>query len=186
MRNLYNLKTILRTILTGLILFTFMSVDAQIKIGTNGNIISPASLLELESANQGLLLPRLADTAAINALSPPNGMLIYLTKAPAVGLYVRKATGWEHLTGSLAGNGNFNSLTVANTVTAGTFSGPLNGNATSATTAVTATNATNATVTNDLTTTNPTFPTFVTQSPGNTGVRTSSTNLSYVPFTGIL
>lgn len=112
------------------------SADAQIKIGTNGATIAPSSLLELESASQGLLLPRLADTVAINLLNPPNGMLIYMTKVPAVGLYVRKVTGWEYLTGSLGGNGNFNSLTVAGTITAGNFRGPLTGNATTATTAV--------------------------------------------------
>jgi len=160
--------------------------DAQIKIGTNGSIISPSSLLELESANQGLLLPRLADTAAINALSPPNGMLIYLTKSPAVGLYVRKVNGWEYITGSLAGNGNFNSLTVANAVTAGSFSGPLNGNATTATLAATATNSLNSAITNDLATSTITYPTFVTTTPGNSPLRTSNTNLSYVPSTGIL
>ena len=135
MCKLYNIPNLLRTVLGGIFFMVFMSqADAQIKIGTNGSIIAPSSLLELESANQGLLLPRLADTAAINALSPPNGMLIYLTKAPAVGLYVRKVTGWEYLTGSLAGNGNFNSLTVAGAVTAGIFRGALAGNASTATT----------------------------------------------------
>lgn len=122
-----------------LLLAAFLQIcpaQAQIKIGTNGSIIAPSSLLELESVNQGLLLPRLPDTVAINLLNPPNGMLIYMTKVPAVGLYVRKVTGWEYLTGSLGGNGNFNSLTVAGTITAGNFRGPLTGNAATATTAV--------------------------------------------------
>lgn len=170
--------------LTGV--FILGESKAQIKIGRNGTIISPSSILELESANQGLLLPRMADTVAINALNPPNGMLIYLTKAPAVGLYVRKVTGWEYLTGSLGGNGNFNSLTVAGSVTAGSFSGPLTGNATTATTAVTATNAVNSSVTDDMNGTGVVFPTFVTISSGNTGLRTSSANLRFVPNTGIL
>lgn len=167
-------------------IFSAGKATAQIKIGTNGTVIAPSSLLELESANQGLLLPRMADTVAINALNPPNGMLIYLTKQPAVGLYVRKVTGWEYLTGSLGGNGNFTSLTVSGAVTAGSFSGPLTGNASSATTAVTATNAINSAVTDDVNNTAVVFPTFVTTSPGNTGLRTSSTNLRFVPNTGIL
>ncbi len=167
-------------------IFLAGKATAQIKIGTNGSIIAPSSLLELESANQGLLLPRMADTVAINGLNPPSGMLIYLTKTPAVGLYVRKVTGWEYLTGSLGGNGNFTSLTVSGSITAGNFSGPLTGNATSATTAVTATNAINSAVTDDLNNTAVVFPTFVTTSPGNTGLRTSSTNLRFVPNTGIL
>ncbi|MEJ7780820.1 MAG: hypothetical protein WKF68_14650 [Daejeonella sp.] len=174
-------------ILTGLIsVFSTGHVNAQVKIGTNGATIAPASLLELESANQGLLLPRMADTVAINALNPPNGMLIYLTKVPSVGLYVRKVNGWEFLTGSLGGNANFTSVTVSGAVTAGSFSGPLTGNATTATTATTATNAVNSAVTNDLSTTAVTFPTFVTTTPGNTGLRTSNSNLSFVPSTGVL
>jgi hypothetical protein len=70
---------------------------AQIKIGTNGTIIAPASLLELESNNQGLLLPRLTDTLQINALIPPDGMLVYITKNPNSGLYIRKGGAWVPL-----------------------------------------------------------------------------------------
>ena len=171
-------------VLTGL--FLTFGAEAQIKIGTNGATIAPSSLLELESQNQGLLLPRLTDTAAINALTPPNGMLIYLTKAPAVGLYVRKVTGWEYLTGSLGGNGNFSSLTVAGSVTAGSFSGPLNGNATSANTAINATNSANSAIVNDLSTSTSVYPTFVTSTPGNAQLRTATTKLSFIPNTGIL
>ncbi len=167
-------------------IFILGKATAQIKIGTNGANIQPSSLLELESANQGLLLPRVADTVAINALAPPNGMLIYLTKAPAVGLYVRKVSGWEYLTGSLGGNGNFNSLTVAGMITAGGFSGPLNGNATSANTAINATNSANSTILNDLSTPQPTYLTFVTATNGNSQLRTAASKLSFVPNTGIL
>ncbi len=159
---------------------------AQIKIGTNGSVIAPSSILELESANQGLLLPRMVDTVAINALNPPNGMLIYLTKAPAVGLYVRKVTGWEYLTGSLGGNGNFNSLTVAGSVTAVNFSGSLTGNASTATLALNSTNSANAAVINDISNPVVTYPVFVNSTPGNQPLRTSSGNLSYIPSTGIL
>lgn len=171
-------------LLTGL--FLTFSAQAQIKIGTNGATIAPSSILELESQNQGLLLPRLTDTVAINALNPPNGMLIYLTRGPAVGLYVRKVSGWEYLTGSLGGNGNFNSLTVSGSVTAGNFTGPLNGNATSANTALSANNSLNSTVVNDLSTPNPVYPTFVNTTPGSSQLRTSTTKLSFIPNTGIL
>src|SRR5919202_988500 len=55
-----------------------MLANAQLKIGDNPTNIQKSSILELESTRQGLLLPRLADTAAINALTPPDGMVIYL------------------------------------------------------------------------------------------------------------
>jgi hypothetical protein len=53
-------------------------VNAQLKVGDNPTSIQKSSILELESTRQGLLLPRLADTTAINALTPPDGMIIYL------------------------------------------------------------------------------------------------------------
>jgi len=101
--------------LTGI--FFLGKATAQIKIGTNGANIQPSSLLELESANQGFLLPRMANTIAIDALNPPNGMMIYKTTDPA-GLYIRKNNQWEYITGSMNGDAIFNSVTVNGPVTA--------------------------------------------------------------------
>ena len=173
-------------LLTALIIaFSASSTLAQIKIGTNGAIIAPASLLELESANQGFLLPRMANTIAIDALNPPNGMMIYKTTDPA-GLYIRKNNQWEYITGSMNGDAVFNSVTVNGPVTALSFSGPLIGNASTATLATTATNSNNSAVTNDIVNPGTTYPVFVNSTPGNQPLRTSSGNLSYVPATGIL
>jgi hypothetical protein len=60
------------------LLGTTMVANAQLKVGDNPTNIQKSSILELESSRQGLLLPRLADTVAINALTPPDGMIIYL------------------------------------------------------------------------------------------------------------
>src|SRR6478735_3322222 len=66
----------------GLLLAAFMGTgmlaNAQLKVGDNPTNIQKSSILELESTRQGLLLPRLTDTAAINSLTPPDGMIIYL------------------------------------------------------------------------------------------------------------
>ena len=169
--------------LTGI--FFLSKASAQIKIGTNGNNIQPSSLLELESANQGFLLPRMANTIAIDALNPPNGMMIFRTTDPA-GLYIRKNNQWEYITGFQNGDAVFNSLTVNGPVTALSFSGPLTGNASTATFATTATNSNNSAVTNDVANPGTTYPVFVNSTPGNQPLRTSSGNLSYVPATGIL
>lgn len=48
---------------------------AQVKIGDNPTIIGTSSLLELESTNKGLLVPRVTNTTTI--VSPVNGMIIY-------------------------------------------------------------------------------------------------------------
>ncbi len=169
MRKFYSSSFCYKLLLAGILSLVIGSVNAQIKIGTDGANINPASLLELESANQGLLLPRMTDTIAINALNPPNGMLIYLLKSPAVGLYVRRVSGWEYLTGSLGGNGNFSSLTVSGAVTAGGFNGPLTGNVTG-----NATSATNFTggLAGDVTGNQPT--TVVAQVGGQSAINIAS------------
>ena len=66
-------------VLSFLLLLTGMLATAQLKIGDNPTNIQKSSVLELQSTRQGLLLPRLTDTAAINLLTPPDGMIIYLT-----------------------------------------------------------------------------------------------------------
>jgi hypothetical protein len=73
---------------------------SQLKVGTNPTQINKSSILELESDKQGFLLPRLTDTAAINALTPPDGMLIYFNPASATGrgLYIRKSGIWQRFT----------------------------------------------------------------------------------------
>jgi len=98
---------------------------AQLKIGTNPTQINKSSILELESDKQGFLLPRLTDTAAINGLTPPDGMLIYFNpnNASGKGLYIRKSGVWQRFTTDsisldkwskagdvLAGNEKFGSL----------------------------------------------------------------------------
>ena len=83
-----------------LVLFTANRSYAQLKVGTNPTQIQKSSILELESDKQGFLLPRLTDTAAINSLNPPDGMLIYFTpnNATGKGLYMRKSGMWQRIT----------------------------------------------------------------------------------------
>lgn len=103
MKNHY--KSLVKVILAVVFLISATSSFAQLKIGTNPTVINKSSILELESDKQGFLLPRLSDTTAINALTPPDGMLIYLASpsAPGRGLYIRKAGIWQRfVTDSIA------------------------------------------------------------------------------------
>lgn len=93
-------KINVKTILFGIICILCANISqAQVKIGTNPDQIQRSSILELESDTKGLLLPRLSDTTMINSLNPLDGMLIYLTKEPKQGLYVRKGGVWSFLSG---------------------------------------------------------------------------------------
>ena len=68
-----------KLVLSLILLFSGLLTQAQLKVGDNPTNIQKSSVLELESTRQGLLLPRLTDTVAINLLTPPDGMIIYLT-----------------------------------------------------------------------------------------------------------
>ena len=78
---------------------------AQLKVGDNPTSIHKSSILELESSRQGLLLPRLADTTAINALTPPDGMIIYLTADNS--LRLRSNGAWKKIADLAAANSNW-------------------------------------------------------------------------------
>jgi hypothetical protein len=95
----------MKNLLKGLCIVLSLSLvvsktSAQLKVGTNPTQIQKSSILELESDRQGFLLPRLTDTAAINTLIPPDGMLIYFTPGnnSGKGLYIRKAGIWQRIT----------------------------------------------------------------------------------------
>ncbi len=98
-------------------LATGLTASAQLKIGDNPTTIQKSSILELESSRQGLLLPRLADTAAINALTPPDGMIIYLNTDKS--LRLRSNGTWKKIADfseatsnwSLSGNSGTNPAT---------------------------------------------------------------------------
>ncbi len=63
-----------------LLLFLVKAANAQqLSLGNTPAMVNKSAVLELNATKQGLLLPRLSDTVAINALTPPDGMVIYFT-----------------------------------------------------------------------------------------------------------
>src|ERR1700755_2212382 len=104
MRNLYPCfrKVILAMFL---IMGSAVAVNAQLKVGDNPTSIQKSSILELESSRQGLLLPRLADTTAINALTPPDGMIIFLNSDKS--LRLRSNGSWKKIADLSEANSNW-------------------------------------------------------------------------------
>ena len=92
-------------------------LQAQLKVGDNPTSMQKSSILELESSRQGLLLPRLADTVNINALNPPDGMIIFLNVDKS--LRLRSNGAWKKIADlseassnwSLSGNSGTNPAT---------------------------------------------------------------------------
>ncbi|HEU4554948.1 MAG TPA: hypothetical protein VFS25_19010 [Chitinophaga sp.] len=103
------LRSAAKLLLAGCLALISFTVQAQLKVGSNPTNIQKSAVLELESDRQGLLLPRLTDTVAINAITPapPDGMIIYLSLAPNNGLYVRKGGHWEMMANSASALGNW-------------------------------------------------------------------------------
>lgn len=87
---------IIRGLLLALMsLLTLEKNFAQVKIGDNEEIINPNSLLELESSQKGLLLPRLNSAQMLGMNNPPNGMMIYNNDSACV--CIRRNNTWRSL-----------------------------------------------------------------------------------------
>ncbi len=78
-----------------LALLAVLQAHGQMKIGNHPTEINRASILELESNKQGLLLTRIQDTSAMTPLNPPDGMIIYSVKDSA--LFIRANHEWKKL-----------------------------------------------------------------------------------------
>src|ERR1044072_7809355 len=78
-----------------LVLFTKQGISQQMRLGSNPFGNTKSAVLELQSTNQGLLFSRLADTSFINALNPPDGMVVFFT--PTKQLLVRANGYWQSL-----------------------------------------------------------------------------------------
>ena len=90
-----------------LFLFLPACLHAQsLSINTDGSAANPSAILDIKSINKGLLIPRLT-TAQIAALvTPPQGLLVYVTDA-AAGFYHYNISDWaKTITQDGTGSGN--------------------------------------------------------------------------------
>ncbi|RYG03790.1 MAG: hypothetical protein EOO02_07605, partial [Chitinophagaceae bacterium] len=76
-----------------LLLLSVRSFSQQLRLGKSPLPLQKSAILELESDNQGLLFPRIVDTALINTLAPVDGMVIF--HQPTRQLMVRSNGFWR-------------------------------------------------------------------------------------------
>ncbi|HEY9257026.1 hypothetical protein [Chitinophaga sp.] len=76
----------------------------QLKLGDPTSSAIKAALLELNTTNQGLLLPRITDTTTAPLPASPDGMIIYYK--PASSLLIRRNGSWSKLADSSAVSNN--------------------------------------------------------------------------------
>lgn len=87
------------------LLWLYIPVYAQqLKLGDPTTSPIKAALLELNTLNQGLLLPRITDTTLAPLNVSPDGMVIYYK--PASSLLIRRNGSWSRLADSTAVSGN--------------------------------------------------------------------------------
>lgn len=79
-----------------LLLFSNCTFSQQLSLGNTPYFVNKSAVLELNSDKQGLLFPRINDTTVINALTPPDGMVIYFV--PTKQLLLRSNGSWQSLT----------------------------------------------------------------------------------------
>ena len=72
----------------------------KIKIGGGTTPISSSALLELNSTNKGLLLPRMTDAQMSSIVNPVKGLIIYNTDNNC--LYVKNTTSWVNTCANLS------------------------------------------------------------------------------------
>lgn len=125
MKTVFTLLSSKSFILLFLLIGAGLATQAQLKIGDNPTNIQKSSILELESSRQGLLLPRLADTAAINALNPPDGMIIYLNTDKS--LRLRSNGSWKKIADLSEASSNWSLTGNSGTNPADNFIGTVDG-----------------------------------------------------------
>jgi hypothetical protein len=100
-------------------------LQAQLKVGDNPTSMQKSSILELESTRQGLLLPRLSDTTNINALNPPDGMIIFLSADKS--LRLRSNGAWKKIADLSEASSNWSLTGNSGTNPANQFLGTVDG-----------------------------------------------------------
>ena len=104
-------------ILLGLSGFLFQHAAAQqLKLGDNPSSVKKEALLELNSPNQGLLLPRVLKAQILSGgrlFNADDGMLVFVNDASEKSLYIKRNGNWEKigditatLTGAVTGSGS--------------------------------------------------------------------------------
>ncbi len=89
------------------VLFLPVLIEAQsLSINTDGSVADPKAILDIKSINKGLLIPRLTTAQLAAIVSPPQGLIVYVTDGSA-GFYHYNISDWaKTVTQDGTGSGN--------------------------------------------------------------------------------
>lgn len=104
------MKSISKLLMVALLFVGSMAAHAQVKVGNNPTTINPNSMLEIESTNKGMLLPRVALTGTANVApmaAHVAGMTVYNTATAGdvtPGYYYNDGAKWVRLADTATDN----------------------------------------------------------------------------------
>lgn len=87
------------TLLLSFSLLFLFTLSAQIKFNSSGGTPDPSAIMEMESTEQGILIPRMEDGDRLGISSPAQGLLVFQTNG-TVGFYFYNGSGWDTLGGT--------------------------------------------------------------------------------------
>ena len=90
-----------KNIILSFAMLIMLGVNAQLKVGDNPTTINASAILEIESTNQGLLLPRMTTAQRDASIkSPTAGLVIYNTSTNALEVTISGSLWLNILTGA--------------------------------------------------------------------------------------
>jgi hypothetical protein len=100
--NPYNLR-IMKSNLSLLLLFLTLTTASFAQVGIGTDTPDASSILELQSTDKGLLLPRLTTAERDLIASPAEGLTIYNTTTESLEVFELSSTSWKRLTSESEG-----------------------------------------------------------------------------------
>ncbi|HQP03083.1 MAG TPA: hypothetical protein PLP11_00645 [Bacteroidales bacterium] len=95
-------------VLMALCLISNKGLLAQgVAINLDGAAANASAMLDVQSTNKGLLIPRMTGTNRGNIVTPATGLLVYQTDAP-VGFYFYNGTSWTRISAGINASGTQN------------------------------------------------------------------------------
>ena len=78
------------------------SLNAQVAVSTDGSSANPSAMLDIQSADKGLLIPRMTEAERDDIATPAEGLMIYQTNG-IEGFYYYDGTSWSAVAGNSIG-----------------------------------------------------------------------------------
>ncbi|AWH86077.1 hypothetical protein HYN59_13570 [Flavobacterium album] len=107
--------------ITSLLLLLGLCATAQVKVGDNPTNVNASAVLEMESTDKGMLLPRMTASQRDAISNPSNALLIYNTSEDCINIYNAASSSWKSICSNEAeGTADF-SVDCSTLVVSGTY-----------------------------------------------------------------